>query len=369
MSTPTIKVEDLSMRYGVREPWAVSDVSLFLEEGEILTLLGPSGCGKTTVLRLIAGFEVPERGRVTIDGHLVAGAGAWYPPEQRGVGMVFQNYALFPHLTVAENVGFGLHLWPLPLRSARIGEVLRLVDLLALRDRYPHELSGGQQQRIALARALAPGPLVILLDEPFSNLDADMRVQVRQEVRDILRRSKMTALFVTHEQQEAFEISDRMAVMNKGRIEQLDTPENIFHSPGTPFVARFLGQTDLVPGVVRGDRVETELGSFPYFTDGGGLPDGMRVEAVIRPADVDVIPSLQGTATVRGRRFRGSDNLYTLILASGTRVHSAAPWDFVLPLGSKVSVSMEPLRVVVFPVGEGGGVRNKVLARRDGAPS
>ena len=351
------------MRYGAREPWAVSDVSLFLEEGEILTLLGPSGCGKTTMLRLIAGFEVPERGRVVIDGHLVAGEGARYPPERRGVGMVFQNYALFPHLTVAENVGFGLHPWPLPLRNARIEEVLRLVDLLALRDRYPHELSGGQQQRIALARALAPGPLVILLDEPFSNLDADMRVQVRQEVRDILRRSKMTALFVTHEQQGAFEISDRIAVMNKGRIEQLDTPENIFHSPGTPFVARFLGQTDLVPGVIHGDRVETELGSFPYFTgcvdllsgaDGGGLPDGTRVEAVIRPADLDVIPSRQGTATVRGRRFRGSDNLYTLILASGTRVHSAAPWDFVLPLGGQVSVSMEPLRVVVFPVGEGG---------------
>ncbi|MFQ5693134.1 MAG: ABC transporter ATP-binding protein [Nitrospinota bacterium] len=348
-SAPILRMEEVSMRYGLRQPWAVADFSLALKEGAITTLLGPSGCGKTSVLRLIAGFERPGRGRIFIDGRLVAGDGAWSPPERRGVGMVFQDLALFPHLTVEKNVGFGLHRWSAESRDDRVREVLRMVNLDDLRGRFPHELSGGQQQRVALARALAPSPILILFDEPFSSLDADMRHQVRQEVKEILRRSRMTAVFVTHDQEEAFDLSDAIAVMNHGRIEQLDSPENIYHNPQAPFVARFLGQTDLLPGVIREDRVETEVGRFLCVPVDGPYEDGARVEAVIRPADVDIIPSPDGEATVIARHYRGSDNLYTLSLPSGGSIRGLTPWDFILPLGTRVTITVEPMRVVVFP--------------------
>ncbi|MFQ5913816.1 MAG: ABC transporter ATP-binding protein [Nitrospinota bacterium] len=349
-SVPIVQLGGAYLRYGPAEPWAVGDFSLELQGGEIITLLGPSGCGKTSVLRLIAGFERPERGWILIDGHPVAGGHAWSPPERRSVGMVFQDLALFPHLSVERNVGFGLNRWPAGVRNDRVSEVLRLVNLSDLRDRYPHELSGGQQQRVALARALAPSPLVILFDESFKGLDADMRRHVRREVKEILRRSKMTAVFVTHDQEEAFDLSDRIAVMNDGRIEQLDTPENIYHNPQTRFVARFLGQTDLIPGVIRKNRVETELGNFLYVPNDPPLADGSRVEAVIRPADVDIIPSPDGEATVTGRHYRGSENLYTLSLPLGGSVRSQTPWDFILALGTRVTITAEPMRVVVFSV-------------------
>ncbi|MEE8109399.1 MAG: ABC transporter ATP-binding protein [bacterium] len=349
-STPVVQMADVYLRYGPKEPWAVEDFSVELLGGEILTLLGPSGCGKTSVLRLIAGFERPEGGRILIDGNDVTGGPVRYPPERRGVGMVFQDLALFPHLTVEKNVGFGLHRWAAEARNDRVSEVLRMVNLSDLRLRYPHELSGGQQQRVALARALSPSPLVILFDEPFSSLDADMRRQVRREVKDILQRSKMTAIFVTHDQEQAFDLSDRIAVMNQGRIEQWDSPENIYHNPQTRFVARFLGQTDLIPGVIRKDRVETELGRVFYAKGDVPLEDGSRVEAVIRPADVDVIPSPDGEATVFARHYRGSDNLYTLLLPSGGSVRTQTPWDFILDLGTRVAITVEPIRVVVFPI-------------------
>jgi iron(III) transport system ATP-binding protein len=343
-------LDNVHLRYGTKQAWAVDDFDLEVKRGEILTLLGPSGCGKTSVLRLIAGFERTEIGRILIDGVQVAGGHDWTPPERRGVGMVFQELALFPHLSVKKNVGFGLHYWPAESRDDRVDEVLRMVNLSSFRDRYPHELSGGQQQRVALARALAPSPLVILFDEPFSGLDADMRRQVRQEVKDILRRSKMTAVFVTHDQEVAFDLSDRIAVMNNGSIEQLDSPENIYHYPQTRFVARFLGQTDLIPGVIREDRVETELGRFIMDSGDEPLEGGARVEAVIRPVDVDIIPSPEGEATVTARDYRGSDNLYTIALPSGGSVRSQTPWDFILALGTRVTITVEPMRVVVFPV-------------------
>ncbi|MBI2882139.1 MAG: ABC transporter ATP-binding protein [Candidatus Tectomicrobia bacterium] len=348
-SAPIVRMEGACLRYGRAEPWAVEDFHLDLREGEILTLLGPSGCGKTSILRLIAGFETPERGRIFIAGKRVAGDSAWSPPERRGVGMVFQDLALFPQLTVEKNVGFGLRRWAAEQRRARVSEVLKMVNLLELRDRYPHELSGGQQQRVALARALAPSPLVILFDEPFSSLDADMRRHVRWEVREILRRSKQTAIFVTHDQEEAFDLSDRIAVMNVGRIEQLDSPENIYHDPQTRFVARFLGQTDLIPGVIRQNRVETELGRFFYVPGDIPYEEGLPVEVVLRPADVDIIPSPEGEATVIARHFRGSDNLYTISLPSGGSVRSQTPWDFILALGTRVAITVEPIRVVAFP--------------------
>ena len=347
---PIVRMENAHLRYGPEEPWAVDDFFLDVEKGEFLTLLGPSGCGKTSVLRLMAGFERIGMGRILIDGNEVAARNLWSPPERRGVGMVFQDLALFPHLTVAKNVGFGLHRWAAGDRENRVREVLGMVGLGGVGERHPHELSGGQQQRVALARALAPSPHVILFDEAFSNLDADRRRQVRREVKEILRRSGMTAIFVTHDQAEAFDLSDLIAVMNRGRIEQLDSPENLYHNPRTLFVARFLGLADLVPGVIQNDRVETALGNFLFVPPDAPLENGTKVEAVIRPADVDVIPSPDGEASVVERHFRGSDNLYVIALPSGGTVRSQTPWDFILELETRVTITVEPMRVVVFPV-------------------
>ncbi len=221
-----------------------------MAEGEILALLGPSGCGKTTTLRLIAGLESPDAGTITLRGQVVAGPGRAVPPEERGIGIVFQDYALFPHLTVADNVGFGAGAGG--ATGAASSTVLDLVGLGGFGPRYPHELSGGQQQRVALARALAPAPALMLLDEPFSNLDADLRAQMRDEVERILRTSGTTAVFVTHDQEEAFTLADRVGVLQAGRIEQLAPPQELYHRPATRFVAAFVGAADFLPGT--GDR-------------------------------------------------------------------------------------------------------------------
>lgn len=239
-----LRIASLCKNYG-KSP-AVCGVDLAVAPGEILTLLGPSGCGKTTTLRLIAGFERPDRGEVTIGGKVVASGSHWIAPEERGVGMVFQDYALFPHLTVAENVAFGLGKADTGNRKQRVSQMLRLVGLEEQKDRYPHNLSGGQQQRVALARALAPRPALVLLDEPFSNLDASLRVQMREEVRRILKESGAAAIFVTHDQKDALAISDRVVVMNQGLVEQVGSPREIYQFPHTAFVARFVGQTNLL---------------------------------------------------------------------------------------------------------------------------
>lgn len=344
-----VQMENVWMRYAQGQPWAVENLSLEVVQGETLSLLGPSGCGKTSTLRLIAGFEVPQRGTIRIGGKAVAGEEEWKPPERREVGMVFQDLALFPHLTVGKNVAFGLSGWEIEKRKNRVNEVLELVNLSGFPNRYPHELSGGQQQRVALARALAPSPQLILLDEPFSGLDADMRLQVRREVKDILNRSGLTAIFVTHDQVEAFDLSDNVAVMNRGRIDQVGNPENLYHHPESLFVARFLGLADLVPGKIWNERVHTALGNFLYSPNDSLLSEGTPVEAIIRPADVDIIPSADGEASVVARHFRGSDNLYTIALPSGERVRSQTPWNFILELGSRVTITVEPMRVVVFP--------------------
>jgi iron(III) transport system ATP-binding protein len=338
----------VTKRFRPDAPPAVDRLSLTVERGQILALLGPSGCGKTTTLRLIAGFEVPDEGTVTIDGRLVADAalGLSVPPEERGVGVVFQDYALFPHLTVAGNVGFGLAGRPRRERQARVQAVLDLVGLTEFADRYPHELSGGQQQRVAVARALAPAPAVVLLDEPFSNLDADLRAQMRDEVEKVLRTTGTTAIFVTHDQEEAFTIADQVGVLHAGRLEQVAAPETIYHQPATPFVAEFVGAADFIPGLVTSEGIVTELGVFGNVE---GRELGEKVRVMIRPDDVTFVPAPDGEAVILRRYFRGSENLYCLGLPSGHRVHSSQPSAAVFATGLRVRPEAHVLHVVTFP--------------------
>lgn len=260
--------------------------------------------------------------------------------------MVFQDYALFPHLTVTDNVGFGLHRLDRSARKKRVARVLELVGLEAFANRPPHELSGGQQQRVAVARALAPEPDLILLDEPFSNLDADLRTQLREEIEKILRSTGTTAIFVTHDQEEAFTLADRVGVLNRGRLEQLERPEEIYHNPSTRFVAEFVGAADFLPGHVTAEGIVTELGVFAN-TDGREV--GEKVEVMIRPDDTTFVPRPDGQSVVVSRHFRGSENLYCLRLPSSHVVHSSQPSSAFFPMGTRVRVEAHVIHVVTFP--------------------
>src|SRR5574341_722286 len=272
-----LRLQDLTKRFAPDDPPAVDGLSLAVAPGEILALLGPSGCGKTTTLRLIAGFDTPDRGIIEIRGQRMATPGMVVPPEARGVGIVFQDYALFPHLTVSDNVAFGLGRLDRATRARQAAEVLELVGLGGLAGRFPHELSGGQQQRVALARALAPAPALILLDEPFSNLDADLRAVMREEIGKILRLTGTTAVFVTHDQQEAFTLADRVGVLHAGHLEQLDVPYEVYHHPVTRFVAEFVGEADFLRGFVKEEGIVTEIGTVAN----PGHPVGMPVDIMI----------------------------------------------------------------------------------------
>ena len=346
--TALLRLERVTRRFGTDATPAVDGLSLAVGQGRILALLGPSGCGKTTTLRLIAGFEPPDEGRVTIAGRVVADAatGAHVEPEERGVGVVFQDYALFPHLCVADNVVFGLAGAPRAGRARRVAEVLELVGLADLGARYPHELSGGQQQRVAVARALAPAPALLLLDEPFSNLDADLRAQMRDEVEKILRTTGTTALFVTHDQEEALTIADEVGVLRRGRLEQLAPPETIYHRPASPFVAEFVGAADFLPGVVTARGIVTEVGVFDNVD---GRRPGEAVTVMIRPDDVSFRPDPAGEAVIERRWFRGSETLYRLGLPSGRRVHSSQPSAAAFATGTRVRPEAHALHVVTFP--------------------
>ena len=284
---------------------AVDNLTLAVEEGEILTILGPSGCGKTTSLRLTAGFERPDQGRVILAGRTVTGPGQWVPPEKRKVGMVFQDYALFPHLTVEENIALGP---PEENRKAKAGEMAALVNLKGLEKRYPHELSGGQQQRVALARALAGSPVVVLLDEPFSNLDTDLRSHMRREVTKIIKAAGTTAVFVTHDLKDALAVSDRVAVIKDGRLEQVGTPVDIYRHPETEFVATFVGKSTILDGEIGPDHcsVKTAIGTIPCAHT-HNLPAGRPVKVSIRPDSFELDPEGDVRGIIKETVYGGNE--------------------------------------------------------------
>jgi iron(III) transport system ATP-binding protein len=377
--------------------FVLGPITLDVKKGELVAVLGPSGCGKTTLLRLIAGFERPDEGSIVIDGRIVAGRSQWVEPEDRQVGMVFQDYALFPHLTVAQNVSFGMkfrpnplspfpkreggtplpHPFPLRLRrgSGRgkrgrgrglVRELLQLVGLAGFEDRYPHELSGGEQQRVALARALAANPRVLLLDEPFSNLDADLRPKMRAELKILLHRLNCTTIFVTHDQEEAFELADRIAVLHAGRLEQIDTPEKLYREPATRFVAEFIGHADFLTGRARGNCIETALGCFAKPPS---VPEGAIVAVMVRPEEVELqaspqtssglffVPPPAARCTVQAkpglivaRRYRGGMQVLTVRLSSGESVRSLQPAGAHFPLASRVHVRVKNDNPLIFLV-------------------
>ena len=338
-------LEGLTKRFSLQDLPALDNLSLNAEPGEIIALLGPSGSGKTTALRLIAGFERPDSGVMRIGGNLMADPRTFVPPEERGVGMVFQEYALFPHLTVEANIAFGLRKLDALTRTQRVQGMLETVGLAPFAHRYPHELSGGQQQRVALARALAPRPAILLLDEPFSNLDADLMTQMHLEVYTILRELGTTAIFVTHDQQEAFMIADRVGILNQGRLEQIGRPEEIYHQPATRFVARFVGKADFLPGRVTEEGITTEIGNLSNIP---GFPHGAQVDVMIRPDHIELLPDPAGNAMVLSRQFRGPDNFVVVQLPSGTTIHSHQPSTLTLHPGDRAKVVAKPAHVVAF---------------------
>ncbi len=339
-----LELRSVSCAYDPSRP-AIRDISFTAREGEILCLLGPSGCGKTTVLRAIAGFEPVRSGQLFLSGRLVSSSSETIPTEERRVGMVFQEYALFPHLRVADNIAFGLHHLSRAERSCRVQEMLRLTGLEGFDRRYPHELSGGQQQRVALSRALVQNPVLLLLDEPFSNLDPDMAGRMRQEVHALLRRMKTTTILVTHDHEEAFAMADRIAVLNQGVLEQMDTPELIYHVPATRFVADFVGQADFITGQIRQGTVHTELGEFP---DTLNSAEGSAVVVMIRPDDIHLLPNKSAGPRIVARQFRGSENLYTIRLPSGQIVHSSEGSTSVYQEGTAVELRVSATHTVLF---------------------
>ncbi len=316
---------------------AVRNLSFEVYQGEVLALLGPSGCGKSTTLRLIAGLEQPEQGEIWLNGVCVSAPGREVPPENRHLGMVFQDYALFPHLNALENVVFGLHQLPKKERCQRAEESLNLVGLRDQADRYPHQLSGGQQQRVALARALAPNPPVVLLDEPFSNLDAALRGELRAEMREILARAGATSVFVTHDQAEALALGDRIAVLHDGRMEQIGTPDEIFQHPNTRFVADFMGQADFLPACVTREGLQTEIGCVPQDITAA---QGTYVDVLVRYDDLNLCSDPHGTARIIGRIYEGPSYTYIVGLPSGQRVRCKTSHVQSYPIGTPVRVEL-----------------------------
>lgn len=344
-----LTVQQIACSYDLNQ--VINDISFGLEDGDICCLLGPSGCGKTTVLRAIAGFQPLLHGHIYLDQQLLSSATNVVAPEHRQIGMVFQDYALFPHLTVCDNITFGLHKKSRAEQEKACEDMLNLVKLHGLGQRYPHELSGGQQQRIALARALAPKPKLLLMDEPFSSLDVDLRRQLATEVRSILKATNIAAIMVTHDQEEAFAMADKIGLINNGRIEQWDTPYNLYHEPATCFVAKFIGKGVFLPGTMLTDTcIDTELGPiagnrcYPW-------PEKTPVDVMIRPDDVVFDPNSSNKAEVVNKIFAGTSILYTLQLPTGSKVEAAFPSHMDHKLGEQVGVSLQADHLIAFASG------------------
>ena len=344
---PLLKVENISAGYGkVR---VIESLSFHVNRGEIVSLLGPSGCGKTTALRAVAGFEPISDGEIVMAHKIVSAPGLTVPPEQRSIGMVFQDYALFPHLTIADNIAFGLRKKAAVDRRVQVDHLLDATGLHGMSDRYPHELSGGQQQRVALARALAPRPTILLMDEPFSNLDIELRERLSVEVRDLLKAEGISGILVTHDQHEAFAVSDKVGVMRDGHILQWDTPYNLYHEPNNRFVADFIGQGRFILGIVRTpEEFDTELGLLRANRSCTEAV-GDRVEILIRPDDL--VPDDRGEieAVIKDKAFKGAEILYTLELRTGTRLLSLFPSHYDHHLGDTVRVRMDAEHLICFP--------------------
>ena len=330
-----VRVRGLSKSFGAIE--AVRELNLEIERGELMAVLGPSGCGKTTLLRVIAGFEQPDAGCVVVSDDVVAGPGRLVPPEKRRVGMVFQDYALFPHLSVEGNVAFGLSNRPREERDALTRRTLELVGLQHRARTGVHALSGGERQRVALARALAPEPELVLLDEPFSSLDATLRAGLRREVELILRDAEATALLVTHDQEEALSLADRLAVMRDGEIVQVGPPVEVYGEPATRWAAQFVGEVNVLSGVARGTGVETELGVFDLRVATNG-----SVQVAVRPEQLELRPDANGNAEVVAREFRGHDVLYRLRHEGGKVLLVQLPSLELYEVGDSVFVRPAP---------------------------
>ena len=349
-----IELRGVAHAYG--EQVVVRDVSFALERGAIGCILGPSGCGKTTLLRGIAGFEPVYAGEILLAGNVVSRLGMTLAPERRRIGMVFQDYALFPHLTIGDNIRFGLRELASGERDARVQELAALVGLAAVLDKYPHEVSGGQQQRTALARALAPRPELLLLDEPFSSLDTDLRERLSLELREIIKATGATAVLVTHDQHEAFAIADEIGVLHEGRIQQWDSAYNVYHRPLNRFVADFVGQGVFLPAkVLNPSHVEIELGvlegSIPHACQQGCdvCGKGCRAEVLLRPDDVVHDDAAATQAEVVHKAFRGAEILYTLKLESGRKVLALVPSHHNHALGEHIGIRLDVDHVVAFP--------------------
>ena len=369
-SLPILEIKNITKKFTTQEVPAVNNVSLTLEKGELLGLLGPSGCGKTTLLRIVAGFEKVSQGEIRLNGSVVSDRIITIPPEKRHTGMVFQDYALFPHLTVAKNIAFGLkgknqsnkttfkginRLSNSEIKQ-RTNFVLNLVGLSGLGKRYPHELSGGQQQRVALARALAPQPDLILLDEPLSNLDVQVRHRLREEIRRILKAAGTSAIFVTHDREEALAISDKIAVMRNGHIEQMGTPEEIYTQPSSRFVAEFVTQANFLPAKRHGQCWKTEIGELEigfnsHTVEWDISQDEARydyAELMLRQEDIILTPDNNSSVVVKERQFLGREYHYCLETPSGKRLHARTNIRNAVAVGTKVNLSIIKEAPVIF---------------------
>ena len=350
MNPPLLTLDNLACGY--HQQAVVKDLSLELAAGEIACLLGPSGCGKTTTLRAIAGLEPVTGGSIHIQGRQVSSRSRQLPPEKRGLGMVFQEHALFPHLTVADNVAFGLRKQPREQQRLRVSECLDRVRLSGMGDRYPHELSGGQQQRVALARALAPRPALLLLDEPFASLDLDLRRALARELGDILRQENVTALLVTHDQEEAFALADRVGVMHQGQLEQWDTPYNIYHAPANRFVAEFAGYGSFLRGEVMDENtVRTSLGELTGRSN-TALKPGSNVDVLLRPEDVIADESAHLALPVTRRQFTGATILYHLRVGAAETLLCQTDSHTNVVEGDALHVRLATKHLVAFTVSE-----------------